>query len=199
MANYKSSERELTLHDVTKKIDALVPHVLQLENAAIFLTAYISVLAIVAGLYASTIRPDTIGFLWIVPYASLPLLRYVIRIRNPYNRWADVVESGLAYAGGGALIGGSTTGLLSGGLGAPAGGAIGGGIGFLVGCSVGFFRPQQPQRVDSRCPECSTRTVLGANYCGKCGFQLGAICTNCRESSPIGSVRCIHCGSQEFE
>jgi hypothetical protein len=189
MAHTRSTESEASLPEVSQKIDRLVPHILQLENAAIFLTAYVAALAVAAGLWASWTYPGSVGILWFVPYAGLPLLRYVIRIRNPYNRTADVTESGLAYAGGGALIGGSITGLLSGGLGAPAGAAIGGGIGFVVGIGVGIFKTRA-----TRCKSCGKPLGENSQYCTHCGKPNGIRCDVCASISEYGSTHCANCG-----
>jgi RNA polymerase subunit RPABC4/transcription elongation factor Spt4 len=174
------------LRAIESKVDGLVPHVLQLENAAILIIGLIVLLQVLGTLWLTQPNTEIARLYWFVPYATLFLVGRVIKIRNPYNRVAEVVETGFNYAGAGALVGGSITGLLSGGLGAPAGGAIGGGVGLVVGIFAGIFKtPKRTKKHSSErvpCRFCGRQISRTDNYCEECGKE--------QASNPINCPRC---------
>jgi len=174
------------LRALESKIDGLVPHVLQLENAAIFIVGLIVLLQVLETLRLAEPHAEIAKIYWFVPYAALFLMPRVIKVLNPYNRFVEIVEKGFSYTGTGALAGGSITGLISGGLGAPVGAAIGGGVGFVTGVVVGIFKTKgnasEPKR--KVCQKCKSVIKSTDKFCEKCG-----------ESQTVNSIKCVKCDS----
>jgi hypothetical protein len=189
------------LQAIESKVDGLVPHVLQLENAAILIVGLIVLLQILGTLWLTQPKAEITRLYWFIPYAALFLVGHVIKIRNPYNRVAEIVETGFNYAGAGALVGGSITGLASGGLGAPVGGAIGGGAGFVAGILVGVFKTAEKargQRLEHvPCQFCGRQISRTDKYCVECGKEQTSSSTECpRCNTKVGSYVkfCPNCG-----
>ncbi len=44
------------------------------------------------------------------------------------------------------------------------------------------------------CPRCHFENRNWANFCSRCGLQLGMICTKCSHLCPLGSIYCERCG-----
>lgn len=182
------------------KIDGLVPHVLQLENAALFIIGLMVLLQILDTLRLTQPDAEIAKIYWLVPYAVLFLVARVIKVLNPYNRFVEVVETGLSYAGPGGLTGGSITGLLSGGLGAPVGAAIGGAVGFITGIAVGLLktRGKAPQSERITCQGCKHEVKETDKFCEGCGMPQpsGSInCTVCNSTMSPNAKFCPKCGT----
>ena len=189
------------LRAIESKVDSLVPHILQLENAAILIIGLIVLLQVLGSLWLAHPKAEIARLYWFVPYAMLLLVGRVIKIRNPYNRVAEVVETGFNYASAGALVGGSITGLLSGGLGAPAGGAIGGGVGFVAGIFAGIIKaagnPKKQSAERVPCQFCGHQTRTTDKYCENCGREQALRPTSCPKCSANVSAHarfCPNCG-----
>lgn len=200
-----ASERAVLQHIVVveSKIDRLVPHVLQLENAALLIVGVIVLLQVLNSFQSAHPNAEITGLFWFVPYAALLLAGWAIRIRNPYNRFAEAVETGFSYASAGALAGGSATGLLDGGLTAVAGGAIGGVVGFCVGLARGASKTanKKPDGSLVDCRHCDAEIRRTDQYCEDCGGpqKSGRTCKDCgRQLSPQANF-CPACGSGQLD
>ena len=185
-SSQQTSEVSERLRILESKIDCLVPHVLQLENAAVFIVGLIVLLQVLDTLRLTQPDAEIAKIYWFVPYAALFLVARVIKVMNFYNRFVEVIETGFRYTGTGALAGGSITGLISGGLGAPAGAAIGGGIGFVTGVAAGILKTRKKEQQSERmtCQKCEWEVKTTDKYCEKCG-----------EQQTLGSAECPKCGS----
>lgn len=199
-----TSEVSERLKVLESKIDCLTPHVLQLENAAIFIVGLIVLLQILDTLRTAQPDAEIARIYWFVPYAALLLVGRVIKVLNPYNRFVEVVETGFSYTGTGALAGGSITGLLSGGLGAPAGAAIGGTIGFVTGIAVGLLKNREKNREKTQRPEsmtcqkCNREINKTDKYCERCGVAQSSRlsnCLNCDSTMSVDAQFCPKCGN----
>jgi RNA polymerase subunit RPABC4/transcription elongation factor Spt4 len=198
----QTSEVAERLRALESKIDGLVPHVLQLENAAIFIVGLMVLLQVLDTLRLAEPHAEIAKIYWFVPYAALFLMARVIKVRNPYNRFVEVVEKGFSYTGTGALAGGSITGLISGGLGAPVGAAMGGGIGFVTGVVVGIFKTKGnasgPKRIV--CQKCKSVIKSTDKFCEKCGEPQTLSSTKCLKCDATISVHaqfCPNCGTPQ--
>ena len=195
-----TSEVSKRLKVLESKIDGLTPHVLQLENAAIFIVGLIVLLQILDTLRMTQPDAEINKIYWFVPYVALFLVTRVIKVLNPYNRFVEVVEKGFSYTGQGARTGGSITGLLSGGLGAPAGAAIGGGIGFITGITIGLFKTRKKalRPVSITCQRCGREIKKTDKYCDTCGSLQPSSSNNCQNCDAVMSLQaqfCPKCGT----
>lgn len=73
LGSKRNSSQELSerLQAIESKVDGLVPHVLQLENAAILIVGLIVLLQILGTLWLAQPKAELTRLYWFIPYATL--------------------------------------------------------------------------------------------------------------------------------
>lgn len=131
----KETEELLSSQLANKTLQDIKRHVVQIETIGLFIILFQALLSLRQPL-ATLIGP---AYSFLLPFAFLAFLPFLIRETNPGDTVRSIVKYGTTGFGVGATIGGGITGTLTGGLGAPAGALIGGGIGLVIGAISGPF------------------------------------------------------------